>query len=108
MADGDLVTLPQGVPDRTLGWAVIRWMGKYLRHANGPRAGLPFRVTDSQALFLLHFYSLTDEGRWVYDRAARRWPKGSGKARSQPLTPSPSSSAPCAWPGLTRTHPAAA
>lgn len=79
MADGE-ITLPTFVPEWTLGWEVIRWAGKYLKHANGPRAGLPFRFSDSQALFLLHYYSLTVEGRWVYDRAARRWPKGSGKS----------------------------
>lgn len=81
MADGE-VTLPPGLPELTLGWGVIRWIGKYLKHANGPRAGRSFRVSDSQARFLLWFYALTPEGRWVYDRAARRWPKGSGKARS--------------------------
>lgn len=79
MADGE-VTLPPGLPERTLGWGVIGWIAKYLKHANGPRAGKPFRVSDSQARFLLWFYALTPEGRWVYDRAARRWPKGSGKS----------------------------
>lgn len=79
MADG-LVTLPDGVPELTLGWEAILWAGKYLRHANGPRAGKLFRFTDSQVRFLLHFYALTDEGRWVFDRAARRWPKGAGKS----------------------------
>lgn len=79
MADGR-VTLPQEVPELTLGWEVIAWAGKYLRHANGPRAGKLFRFTDSQVRFLLAFYALTPEGRWVYDRAARRWPKGAGKS----------------------------
>lgn len=83
MTDG-LATLPAALPCLTLGWEVIAWAGKYLRHANGPRAGQRFQFTDSQLRFLLHFYAVTDEGRWVYDRGARRWPKGSGKARSRP------------------------
>lgn len=79
MADGE-VTLPPGLPERTLGWGVIGWIAKYLKHANGPRAGKAFRVSDSQARFLLWFYAVDDEGNWLYDRAARRWPKGSGKS----------------------------
>ena len=79
MADGQ-VTLPQTVPELTLGWEAIAWLAKYLRHPDGPRPGKPFEVTDSQALFLLNFYALTPEGRWVYDRGARRWPKGAGKS----------------------------
>lgn len=79
VADGE-VTLPQAVPERTLGWGVIRWAGKFLKHANGPRADKPFRFSDSQVLFLLHFYALNEDGSWVYDRAARRWPKGAGKS----------------------------
>lgn len=85
MAPGEN-TMPVGVPELTLGWSAIHWIGKYLKHANGPRVGRPFRVTDSQALFLLWFYAITPEGRWMYDRGARRWPKGSGKARSPLLT----------------------
>lgn len=79
MADGE-ITLPPGLPERTLGWGVIRWIAKYLRHGNGPRAGKPFRVTDSQARFLLWFYAVDENGRWLFDRGARRWPKGSGKS----------------------------
>jgi hypothetical protein len=79
VADGE-VTLPDAVPELTLGWGVVAWAGKYLKHGNGPRAGLPFRFSLSQVRFLLHFYAINPDGSWVYDRGVRRWPKGSGKS----------------------------
>lgn len=81
MADG-LVTMPDGMPELTLGPEVVLWIGKYLRHANGVRAGERFQLTASQFKWLMWFYSVTPEGRWRFDRGARRWPKGAGKVRA--------------------------
>lgn len=75
-----LVTLPPGVPDLTLGWEAVRWASKYLRHPNGPRAGQRWEFIDSQLLFLLHWYAVDEDGRWLYRHAARRLAKGSGKS----------------------------
>lgn len=75
-----LVTLPPGVPDLTLGWEAVRWASKYLRHPNGPRAGQRWEFVDSQLLFLLHWYAVGEDGRWLYRHAARRLAKGSGKS----------------------------
>ena len=75
-----LVTLPDGVPDLTLGWEAIRWASKYLRHPNGPRAGQRWRFVDSQARFLLWWYAVDDDGSWLFRHGARRLAKGSGKS----------------------------
>lgn len=81
VSPGDrLVTLPDGLPDRTLGWGVARWAMKYLRQPNGPGAGAPFRPVDSQLRFWLWWYAVDEQGRWLFHRAVRRLSKGSGKS----------------------------
>lgn len=85
-----LVTLgPEGVPLRlldgglprfTLGFEAIVWIESNLVQPNGPRAGKPVRLVPSQARFLLWFYAVDENGRWLYNRAVRRLAKGSGKS----------------------------
>lgn len=75
-----LITLPPGLPSLTLGWEAVRWASKYLRHPNGPRAGERWEFVDSQLLFLLHWYAVDENGRWLYRHGARRLAKGSGKS----------------------------
>lgn len=77
---GRRVTMPSGLPTYTLGWGAARWAAQYLRHPNGPRAGQPWEFTPSQLRFLLWWYALDDEGRWLYTHGARRLAKGSGKS----------------------------
>jgi hypothetical protein len=72
--------MPEGVPALTLGWGVIQWITDNLVHPNGPRAGLPFKLVRSQVLFVLWFYAVDDQGRWIHNRAVRRLAKGSGKS----------------------------
>lgn len=72
--------LPAGIPELTLGWGVLQWAAKYIRHPNGPRAGQRWECVDSQARFVLWWYALDDGGRWLYRRAVRRLAKGSGKS----------------------------
>ena len=78
-----LVTLPAGWPQdhgyATLGVEAWRWAVK-LKQPNGPRAGRPFRFTAEQLRFLFWFYALDAHGAWLYDHAARRLAKGSGKS----------------------------
>lgn len=78
-----LVTLPDGWPQdhgyATLGVEAWRW-AKKLKQPNGPRAGKPFRFTVEQLRFLFWFYALDAEGQWLFDHAARRLAKGSGKS----------------------------
>lgn len=75
-----LVTLPQVVPELTLGWEAVQWIGDCLVQPNGPRAGQNVTLVESQVRFLLHFYAVDDGGRWLYNRAVRRLAKGSGKS----------------------------
>lgn len=75
-----LITLPEGVPELTLGWGVLAWAHKYLRHANGPDVGKRWTYTPEQARFILWWYSLDQSGQWLYYHAVRRLAKGSGKS----------------------------
>jgi hypothetical protein len=75
-----LVTLPEGLPALTLGDEAVTWAEEWLTHPNGPRAGQPWRFTGSQIQFLLWFYAITPEGRWLFEHGVRRLPKGSGKS----------------------------
>lgn len=75
-----LVTLPVEVPKLTLGWEAVRWVSKYLRQPNGPRAGQRFEFVESQLRFLLLWYAVDEDGAWLYRRAVRRLAKGSGKS----------------------------
>lgn len=75
-----LVTLPDGIPDLTLGWEVLGWATKYLRHPNGIRAGERWQCTPGQARFILWWYAVDPDGSWLYYHAVRRLAKGSGKS----------------------------
>ncbi|MEU0492573.1 hypothetical protein ABZ249_25380 [Nocardiopsis sp. NPDC006139] len=75
-----LITLPEGVPKYTLGFEVIRWATKYLKHPNGPNAGRRWQFVDSQVRFILWWYALDENGRWLYAHGVRRLAKGSGKS----------------------------
>lgn len=73
-------TLPKGLPEHTLGWGVAEWVMSHLRQPNGKNAGKPFRFTQTQLRFLLWFYAIDENGRFIYQRAIRRLAKGSGKS----------------------------
>lgn len=75
-----LVTLPSGEPDLTLGFEALKWAMTFLVQPNGPKAGRAWRPTAGQYRFLLWWYSLDESGRWLFNHAARRLAKGSGKS----------------------------
>lgn len=79
MADG-IVTLPDGLPARTLGWGVIRHASSYIRQPNGPRAGQRWQPADWQARFLLWWYAVDDDGRFLFHHGVQRQSKGKGKS----------------------------
>jgi len=81
VADGQ-VTLPPGLPELTLGWGVIEHATRWMIQPDGPRAGKPWVPTDSQARFIVWWYAVGEDGRWLYHHAARRLAKGSGKSPS--------------------------
>src|SRR5690625_6813909 len=72
-------TMPEGLPELTLGYEVLYWVETNLLQPNGPHAGTPFKPTIGQAKFILWFYAVDEHGRWLYNRAVRRLAKGSGK-----------------------------
>ena len=75
-----LDTLPPGRPSLTVGRAALEWAARWLVQPNGPRAGLPWRPTPRQARFLLWWYAVDPDGRWLFNHGARRLAKGSGKS----------------------------
>jgi hypothetical protein len=75
-----LVTLPEGIPLLTLGWEAIHWSSKYLKQPDGPDAGLRWEFTESQVRFLLWWYAVREDGRWLFYHGVRRYPKGAGKS----------------------------
>lgn len=77
-----LDTLPAGAPRLSVGHEAMAWAMTYLRQPDGDRAGLPWRPTPRQVRFLLWFYAVDDDGRWLFNHAERRLAKGSGKSPS--------------------------
>jgi len=75
-----LITLPEGVPELTLGWEAIHWASKYLKQPDGPYAGERWEFTESQVRFILWWYSLSPDGRWLFYHGVRRYAKGAGKS----------------------------
>lgn len=81
-----LSTLPPGLPDLTLGYWAAAWAeGKLsgfsgLIQPNGSNAGKPFRFTTGQLRFLLWWYAVDENGRWLFNHGVRRLAKGSGKS----------------------------
>lgn len=75
-----LITIPLGVPEFTLGFEVIGWARKYLRHPNGPHAGRRWQFVESQVRFLLWWYAVDEGGNWLFHHGVRRLAKGSGKS----------------------------
>jgi hypothetical protein len=79
VAEG-VATLPEGKPDLTLGWGVIAHASRLLVQPNGPRAGKLWAPTTGQARFLLWWYAVDADGRWLFNHGVRRLAKGSGKS----------------------------
>lgn len=63
------------LPDRTIGWAVLAWCGRWLQVSHDE----PWRFTDEQARFVLHWYSTDEAGRFVYRDFVLQRLKGWGK-----------------------------
>lgn len=77
--DPAVLTRPIGRPTLTLGWHVIDWVDDHLVQPDGPNAGEPFRWTPEQVHFLLWWYAVNDQGRWLFPRAVLERMKGWGK-----------------------------
>lgn len=67
------------LPERTLGWQVLQWTAEYLRQPDGPDAGERWRYTDEQARFVLWWFAVDEDGRFIYRNGMLRRAKGWGK-----------------------------
>ena len=67
------------LPEHSLGWGVINWLYQYVLTPGGPAAGQPFMPTMEQARFLVWWYAVDDDGRWLYRSGTLRRLKGWGK-----------------------------
>jgi hypothetical protein len=68
-ADGKFV-----LPERTLGWQILRWITMYV----GGKGGRPFEPTKEQKRFLLWWYAVDEQGRFVYRDGVLQRIKGWG------------------------------
>ena len=64
------------LPEKTLGWDILNWWATYLRSPDGEG---PFLATLEQARWLLWFYAVDDDGKFIYRQATLRRLKGAGK-----------------------------
>lgn len=63
------------LPEFTLGWGVLGWCSHWLRDTTGGN----WNFTPEQARFVLWFYAVDSEGRWLNDSAVLQRLKGWGK-----------------------------
>lgn len=68
------------IPERTLGWGVLDWCSNNLAQPDGDNAGDMWVFSDEQALFILNYYAVDDNGEFFYRRAMLSRPKGWGKS----------------------------
>lgn len=68
------------LPEITLGWQAVKWIEENLladetdEHDNP----LPFRLTNEQIRFVLWFYAIDDDGRFIYREVVLQRLKGWG------------------------------
>jgi hypothetical protein len=67
------------LPERTLGWGVLNWWAQYVRTPGGDHAGTAFMPTLEQARFVLWFYAIDEDGKYLYRESVFRRMKGHGK-----------------------------
>lgn len=72
--------IPKGIPKLTLGWDILDWGSKMLANPDGIRQGDPWVYSNEQALFILWFYAVDENGKFIYRNAVLERPKGWGKS----------------------------
>jgi len=74
--------LPEGLPERTLGWGILEWCSDFLVNPDsaGGVKGEQWVFKPDQARFILWFYAVDEYGNWIYRRAYRERAKGTGKS----------------------------
>lgn len=70
--------IPKGLPELTLGWQVLDWGTQMLAQPDGKRKGENWKYSDEQAMFILWFYALGGDGKFLYRNAVLERPKRMG------------------------------
>lgn len=65
---------------KTLGWELLAWGSEMLGQPDGARKGDGWEYTTEQALFMLRFYAVDENGKYLYRRAVLERVKGWGKS----------------------------
>jgi hypothetical protein len=66
---------------KTLGWGVLDWCSTYLGQPDGENKGDRWKFTREQALFILRWYAVNENGGFIFNRrAVLERPKGWGKS----------------------------
>lgn len=63
------------LPDKTIGWEIIGWCGKWLKGEDGK----PWQFTPEQMRFVLWWFAVDNTGRFVYRKGVLQRCKGWGK-----------------------------
>ncbi|MGW4325441.1 hypothetical protein ACWEKR_06070 [Nocardia sp. NPDC004573] len=63
------------LPERTLGWRVLAWCGRWLRDKHGR----PWQFTPEQTRYILWYFAVDQDGDWLYHSAVLQRLKGWGK-----------------------------
>lgn len=72
--------LPEGIPDKTLGWGILDWGSTYLAQPDGENMGDTWFYSPEQARFILWYYALDEYGKFKFRRALIQRAKGWGKS----------------------------
>lgn len=64
----------------SLGWSLLEWYADKLRIPSGMSIGAPLIATPEQARFVIRFYAVNEQGRFIYRRGALMRAKGWGKS----------------------------
>jgi hypothetical protein len=67
------------LPERTLGWECIAWIMENLTNGEKGEAAGPFLLTPEQGRFILWWYAIDENGRFIYDEGTIQRLKGWGK-----------------------------
>jgi len=62
------------LPKRTLGWQIVGWCAEYLQAEDGG----PWKFTREQLRFVLHWYAVDDNGRFINRKGVLQRMKGWG------------------------------
>lgn len=71
---------PRGIPEHSLGYGVASWIESNCAIPDGESAGEPFMLTGEQLRFVLWFYAVDAEGKFIFRRGLlvrpQKWGKG--------------------------------